>query len=378
MANYLIKDNAIYESFENGVFMAWRKMNIEQGEPAPVFTGEPIPFAMWQQVVSWFYKHRSDEVQVRLFYNKATREWRVVPLPQYFPSGLSTKEIDGGDASKIKAEMVSQGFQIFGSIHSHCSIRAFQSGTDHADEVKNAGIHITIGHLDKPELDVHGRVCLISPGKLNDKGEVEHACQQSFHDANLTQWIALPDGVSGLHPKLMRTALEFYLKLPVTEEIFPKEWETRLIPAPKPVYQQSYSMPSYGRNAGGGYYKNGKWTPYQSWEGWDGFGNDSWSPLQDDAEDTARESEDELFHEEIWNVLLNYDVNASDMTAALNGNKKHMEQFSPHDQLVLNNAAKEARAIAIGYRQTESALRKLLHEFAKEEIKDGVQIGGGA
>jgi len=69
-----------------------------------------------------------------------------------------------------------EGFELFGTIHSHAGISAFHSGTDDRDEIHFDGLHITVGNLDKPSRS--------------------YACR----------WM-LPDGVNPIYQKEIRSEI---------------------------------------------------------------------------------------------------------------------------------------------------------------------------
>jgi len=106
----------------------------------------------------WVNETYSTEATSRLFYNSQTREWDCAVLPQKICKGLAAKELEASDESNaILSDLLSRGFDTNGSLHSHCNAGAFQSGTDSRDERNDVGFHITVGHLNKPEADLHCR-----------------------------------------------------------------------------------------------------------------------------------------------------------------------------------------------------------------------------
>jgi hypothetical protein len=137
----------------------------------------PIPFELWRQIVSffkWTYDTYQCEAQVRLAYNEDLREWRVAVLPQNITPGLFTDEIKVHvDREKALDEcgFNKEGFRFVGTVHHHCSASAFQSGTDHADEITQPGYHVTIGKLNGGQCDFHSRASFrgIMYPQVNDR-----------------------------------------------------------------------------------------------------------------------------------------------------------------------------------------------------------------
>jgi hypothetical protein len=126
------------------------------------WTGPKIKAEMWQQVLAFFrwsqVNHKS-EAQVRLFVH-AEHGWLAWAFPQEGGTSLSTKEIDNEAAKTQRANLIPPGYVAFGTIHHHCNISAFQSGTDRNDEEKVDGLHITIGDLEKPKYSMDARLYL--------------------------------------------------------------------------------------------------------------------------------------------------------------------------------------------------------------------------
>ena len=121
-----------------------------------------IPYKLWCEVVSFFkdtQEHFKSEAMVRLYIHSETHEWRAWAYPQE-AKGLSVKELVDHEQRAIDLLQFGDDWMQLGSIHHHCSIGASQSGTDYADEVKQEGIHITCGNVDKDEITTHCRYSL--------------------------------------------------------------------------------------------------------------------------------------------------------------------------------------------------------------------------
>lgn len=126
--------------------------------------GQKMPKELWEEVLAffkWTYDVHKSEAQVRLFYHPV-QGWKAWAFPQKGATGMTTREEEGPELSKQRAEQIPAGYLPFGTVHHHCSIGAFQSGTDTADEVKQNGIHITVGKLADPVFDIHIRFYLNS------------------------------------------------------------------------------------------------------------------------------------------------------------------------------------------------------------------------
>lgn len=99
-----------------------------------------IPSTSFAKVVDFFrkvYKEYSGEAIVLLFYNENTGKYRIIP-PHQKVSGASLEYNRGVSI---------EGWTMIGTIHSHGSMSAFHSGTDHDDEQTFDGLHITVGRV---------------------------------------------------------------------------------------------------------------------------------------------------------------------------------------------------------------------------------------
>lgn len=114
-----------------------------------VFTADSLPPELMAQVVAWFrrvFETHGTEAEVLLTYNETgTPKYRTF-IPTQKNSSVSVTSIH--DPSHIR-----KGWQLVGSIHSHCDFSAFHSGTDTHDASTFNGLHITIGKVntDTPE-----------------------------------------------------------------------------------------------------------------------------------------------------------------------------------------------------------------------------------
>ncbi|OGZ14780.1 MAG: hypothetical protein A3J08_04370 [Candidatus Lloydbacteria bacterium RIFCSPLOWO2_02_FULL_51_11] len=83
------------------------------------------------------YKKKGIESAVLLHYS-AKQGWDIT---------VPKQEATSAHVDYILSERL-PGYQCVGTMHSHCTMSAFHSGTDIGDEASHDGIHITIGLLD--------------------------------------------------------------------------------------------------------------------------------------------------------------------------------------------------------------------------------------
>lgn len=174
------------------------------------WTAKKMTPELWQQIVGfmiWSQTEHKQEAQLRLFFNTTTQEWAAVPYPQE-PNGMTTNEIDRPELlAELRKGLEDSDWVGFGTVHHHCTSSAFQSGTDHKDEINQPGFHVTLGSLDKAEMDFHCRFC-------------HNGC---FTETSLNVFIDYPEVLS----KYSRLAAHWYL-LPIAYE-FPEVWKKAII-----------------------------------------------------------------------------------------------------------------------------------------------------
>ncbi|MCR6656606.1 MAG: hypothetical protein NVV63_12530 [Opitutus sp.] len=159
----VIISGKVHSPFQHNGVVGYRPieppMPVLDKVPLALWSGAPIPVSLWREVLAffkWSYDTTKSETQVRLFYHFHRGEWRAHAFPQEKNSGMTTKELP--DHPNMAADMkaiLDDGFTVWGTVHHHCAAQAFQSGTDLSDEQGQAGIHITVGNMDKPEHSIH-------------------------------------------------------------------------------------------------------------------------------------------------------------------------------------------------------------------------------
>jgi len=125
--------------------------------------GAKIPHKLWQTCLAflkWTYDKYKSEATMRLAYNRESRKWAAIVLPQEICGGLTAQEFDEHDNLEEAEEAVRKhGFTYMGTIHHHCGVSAFQSGTDLDDELtQGSGVHFTVGFLNRDHFDLDVRV----------------------------------------------------------------------------------------------------------------------------------------------------------------------------------------------------------------------------
>lgn len=166
MSSALIKESsgsAVEELCVPGLVSLILKHDVKATSANYQWTGPRIDPAEWAAMMAffeWTYLTEKSEAQVR-WYVHPTLGWKCWAFPQKGGTSMTTKELplDSGDSAQQRAKFnPSEGWLYYMTVHHHCSMSAFQSGTDEQDEKKVDGLHITIGNMDKPKRDIHVRM----------------------------------------------------------------------------------------------------------------------------------------------------------------------------------------------------------------------------
>lgn len=210
-----------------GLFTAHFDYEIKNTKASMTWKGPKIPPEVWHQVLNffqWTYDTTKSESQVRLFVSPVHNTWKAWAFPQEAKTGLSAREIDGELKNQQRASLNLQypEWIPFGTVHHHCGLGAFQSGTDRDDEKDQDGLHITIGKMDSPVYDMHARFYrkgmmwekTLDMSWFFDVGDPVTQCPEQFR-------VFLPENL------LDKMARRLMTQKVVCE--FPEVWKTNLI-----------------------------------------------------------------------------------------------------------------------------------------------------
>lgn len=176
---------------ENGGFtgmIADYEIDIDKKDLQIKWTGSPVPGRLIRKFVTWSREvldEHGGECQGRLYYRETDDSWALAVKKQFISHGMESKEVgDDGDEEECRKQLPKKGSWVMnGTIHSHCTSSAFMSGTDEADEIKQNGIHITVGHINSKEYQIHYRVgfrgILYVFGTEADNVHVAEHCQST-------------------------------------------------------------------------------------------------------------------------------------------------------------------------------------------------------
>jgi len=134
-------------------------------EPVSTWAGAKISYRQWKTFLKYGEICCRDEnsecmatIMARDENGTTSASIELWAFPQFCCTGLTVKENPNDPKYLQKMEWFrSEGFYPYGTIHTHASIGAGQSGVDRDDEKMFEGVHITLGHLNSCLYDVHSR-----------------------------------------------------------------------------------------------------------------------------------------------------------------------------------------------------------------------------
>lgn len=234
----------------SGVFSCLLEHEVTKTKATFEFTGPKISQEVWAQVMEffeWTYDREKSEAQVRLFVHPV-HGWAAWAFPQEGGTGMTSREepMDKPECQEQRKQFSdTEGWLYWGTVHHHCSAGAFASSTDDANEKDQEGIHITIGHMDKPVRDFHARIYIkghkFEPmmnhfwqldGALLDKADECYTLFGIYPDLNKTARLAMCQNSTALYAGLVppQTVTPGYVA-------FPGVWMDNYKVRPRVVYE---------------------------------------------------------------------------------------------------------------------------------------------
>lgn len=214
---YYLHAGKVYKTESNPLYDGVTEMHgivLKTEEPRFRWKGSKIPFDTWATIAAfmrWSQETHKDEAMVTLFYNTETHEWGVWAFAQR-GAGLSVNYIADHPTVAADRARFGRNWIQFGSVHHHCNISAFASGTDKSDEEKKEGVHFTIGKLNEPVTEIH--------------------CRQVFgefaQDVHPLVWIDHPAWIKAIPAYIQADTTGHAIKC-VTGATFPDVWKERII-----------------------------------------------------------------------------------------------------------------------------------------------------
>lgn len=144
---YVLAQDGLYLSKETGLIRAMVKVEkisfLKKLEAKVELRLPKIPSEMIAKSLLFFrrvFETHHSEAAVLLYYSREQNVYVVDVPKQRVGAAIVDYEIQG---------QYDKGFNLVGTIHSHCDFEAFHSGIDVHDERDFDGIHITIGRIDQ-------------------------------------------------------------------------------------------------------------------------------------------------------------------------------------------------------------------------------------
>lgn len=269
----------LYRHIRAGEWYGVEPIEVSDGSPIHRWDGKKISAEQWREVLAfflWTMEETKSEAMVTLYYHE-THGWAVLALPQKGYTGMTVSAIQDHPGIK-EAEMKLPGvwngtdpwqesfnegskWERKGTVHHHCKSAAFQSGTDHSDEMSKEGLHITIGNLDDAKFSIHARASF--------RGIMTHV--------DFSDWFDLDPTLAALVPASMHTQLLAHkLVDPPTDKAFPEWWKANVIrqtyAASTGQHYAGHSYPGHGFGYGSintrsyGEHKNGIRISSDDWD----------------------------------------------------------------------------------------------------------------
>ena len=134
---------------------------VEGDRPTLEWHGAMLPSKLYLQTVAfarWCNEEYGGEVQGRLYYSEKKKKWKTCILPQYTSRSLTSEEIEGHEDRGKSMRHVEDGDWVQnGTWHSHAACGAGQSSVDEKDELRQPGLHYTVGSMNAKESSIHCR-----------------------------------------------------------------------------------------------------------------------------------------------------------------------------------------------------------------------------
>lgn len=158
---YFIYQGSLVTPFEDTLFRGYKKINLPELKSIELtYKGQLIPMEIWRQVTGFLRSSQiihKEEAQLNLMFNMSTQEWGVWVFPQFMMGMHTEADLEDPEFVRQRNEW-GPDWVVGGTVHHHCGMSAFASGTDNQDELNKDGIHITLGFMEKPTLNADVRV----------------------------------------------------------------------------------------------------------------------------------------------------------------------------------------------------------------------------
>lgn len=244
-----------------GLFQCLLEHKVAETKGTFIWQGPRISRLCWLEIMSffeWTQQRCRSEAQVRLFIHPE-HGWKAWAFPQVGDTGMTTKEIDSDPVTTEQRRQFA-GWRYWGTVHHHCAMSAFASGTDTENERNQEGLHFTVGHMDKPQRDLHFRIyvkgCKFEPhlDSFWDIGDDVRLRMKNF----ALEFNLMPDADKVAQRQMSQSAESYRNELQIGAEsrLFPVEWEANYRLKPIEITPVSVAGEYYGHRGQGGHHTN--------------------------------------------------------------------------------------------------------------------------
>lgn len=211
--------NKLYAPVSTGLFRHFVEVPdvevfMSDKQPPFYWEGGKIPYILWAQIVSfmkWTQRTFKAEAHCTLFYNPTTKEWAAWAFPQK-TLGMTVSLDTADERYKEDRRRFNGDWIMAGSVHHHCTSKAFQSSTDSADEMDKEGIHVTVGKVLDEIVDLHSRKVFSG----------------TMCECKMSEFFAYPEWMANV-PRHLQGCIEDDDVLGFVGEVpFPEEWKSRI------------------------------------------------------------------------------------------------------------------------------------------------------
>jgi len=189
-----------------GVEVTWTPGSIE-------WKGKKISYEVWSQIVAFFKDTQEkfkSEAQIRLYCHRETMEWKAWAYPQT-ARGMKVDELEDHPQKEVDLLQFGDDWIQLGTVHHHCDMSAFQSGTDVNDEINQEGVHITCGFVNREEITT----------------DIRYSLRKSFFKIKIEDFIET-EVPTGLAERVQSKVKQ--LMIHNTEQVeYPEQWMKNMI-----------------------------------------------------------------------------------------------------------------------------------------------------
>ena len=217
---YITNDNHLLELVETPIAQAFIKTRkLEVRSPTVIPTVKKITKDEWNTIVGflqWVFNEFKSEALLYGLYSTQEKKWEFIVPKQV----VSRAAVETEDFSQLK-----EGYELIFSIHTHADMSAFQSGTDHKDEMDGygAGFHITLGNMDKATMSIHCRSKLVK-AFFDEEGFLDTSKKAIVEMSPFSPWHLIETSINTKMPFKLQTDLFEFECLTERDYEFPSEW----------------------------------------------------------------------------------------------------------------------------------------------------------